>query len=62
MGRCVGQAGWPGEAEELFIQLTNLIDEDQDTLLLAWLDKRHKVRILTKNTHISFKAPTWYVG
>ena len=50
------------EAEELFIQLTNLIDEGQDTLLLAWLDKRHKVRIVTINTRISFKAPTWYVG
>ena len=50
------------EAEELFIQLTNLIDEDEDTLLLAWLDKRQTVRLLTKNSRISFKAPAWYVG
>lgn len=50
------------EAQELFIQLSTLINEDEDTLLLAWLDKRHKVRLLTKNTRFSFKAPSWYVG
>ena len=51
-----------GEAQELFIQLSCIIDEDEDTLLLAWLDKRHTVRLLTKNSRISFKAPAWYVG
>ena len=50
------------EAEELFIQLSDLIDEDEDTLLLAWLDKRHKVRLLTKSTGAGFQAPAWYLG
>lgn len=50
------------EAEELFIQLSNLIHEDEDTLLLAWLDKRHKIRLLTKNSGHSFQAPSWYLG
>lgn len=50
------------EAEELFIQLSDLISEDEDTLLLAWLDKRHKVRLLTKQSRLGFQIPAWYVG
>lgn len=50
------------EAEELFIQLSDLIHEGEDTLLLAWLDKRHKIRLLTKNSGHSFQAPAWYLG
>lgn len=50
------------EAEELFIQLSGLINEQEDTLLLAWLDKRHKVSLLTKNSGNGFKAPAWYLG
>lgn len=50
------------EAEELFIQLSDLIDEDEDTLLLAWLDKRHKLRMLTQKSGHSFQEPAWYIG
>lgn len=50
------------EAEELFIQLSDLIKQDEDTLLLAWLDKRHKIKMLTKSAGFGFRVPGWYVG
>ena len=50
------------EAEELFIQLSCLINEEEDTLMLAWLDKRRKVSSLTSNSRIGFQVPAWYVG
>lgn len=49
------------EAEELFIQLTELIDEQEDSLLLAWLDNSREPRLVSKRT-LNFKAPTWYAG
>ncbi len=50
------------EAEELFIQLSELIDEDDDTLLLAWLDKKRQARAITKGASIGFQRPAWYLG
>lgn len=49
------------EAEELFLQLTGLINEDEDTLLLAWLDGGREPRAVTV-TSLGFKAPAWYEG
>lgn len=50
------------EAEELFIQLSCLIDEEEDTLMLAWLDKRRQAISLSNNSNIGFQVPAWYVG
>ena len=50
------------EAEELFIQLSCLIDEEEDKLMLAWLDKRRKATSLTNNASIGFQVPTLYMG
>lgn len=51
------------EAEELFLQLTDLINEQEDSLLLAWMDKRRQPKMITavKQTH-DFQAPIWYEG
>ncbi len=49
------------EAEELFIQLTALIDENEDSLLLAWLDGGREPRAVTATT-LGFQAPAWYEG
>jgi CRISPR-associated protein Cas2 len=50
------------EAEELFIQLSELIDQGEDTLLLAWLDKKREAFPVTKAARISFQKPAWYLG
>jgi len=50
------------EAEELFIELTELIDTDEDTLMLAWLDNKRKAEAVTKCARIGFQIPAWYVG
>lgn len=51
------------EAEELFLQLTHLIDTQEDSLLLAWMDKYRTPRMVTavSKTH-DFQAPLWYEG
>lgn len=51
------------EAEELFLQLSDLLDETTDSLLLAWMDKKRKPRMVTvvKKTQ-NFQAPLWYEG
>ncbi len=51
------------EAEELFLQLTQLIDPQTDSLLLAWMDKYRVPRMVTavRRTH-DFQAPLWYEG
>lgn len=51
------------EAEELFLQLSALIDEKTDSLMLAWMDKSRKPRMVTavKQTH-DFQTPLWYEG
>ncbi len=50
------------EAEELLLQLTELIDPRRDKLLFAWLDERREARALTRAARISFRKPAWYVG
>ncbi len=50
------------EAEELFIQLSAIIDESEDSLLLAWLSQKHKARAITRYANISFLSPVWYAG
>lgn len=50
------------EAEELFIQLTSLIDKDEDSLLLAWLSQKKKAKAITKNARIGFQTPVFYTG
>ena len=50
------------EAEELFLQLTSLIDEQEDTLMLAWLDNKREAIAISHATGISFKEASWYLG
>ncbi len=50
------------EADELFLQLTTLIDSDEDYLLLAWLDNHRTAKALTKASQIGFNQPVWYEG
>jgi CRISPR-associated protein Cas2 len=50
------------EAQELFLQLVEIINEKEDVLLLAWLDKYRKAMGVTKGTRTGFKVPVWYVG
>ena len=51
------------EAEELFLQLTQLIDTQTDSVMLAWLDKQRAPRRVTavQKTH-DFQSPIWYEG
>jgi CRISPR-associated protein Cas2 len=48
------------EAEELFLQLTNLMDPEKDALLLTWLDGDREALALTKCAGIGFKVPVLY--
>jgi len=48
------------EAEELFLQLQALMDEETDRLLLAWLDKKRQPRALTAATTLGFKQAAWW--
>lgn len=50
------------EAEELFLQLTDMIDESEDSLLLAWLDGHQQPRAVTPKTRLGFQQPVWYQG
>lgn len=50
------------EAEELFLQLTGLMDETTDFLLLAWLDRSRKSKGLTSCSQPGFMVPVWYAG
>lgn len=51
------------EAEELFLQLTRLINPKEDSLLLAWMDKHRTPRMVTANTqNHNFQSPLWYEG
>ncbi len=51
-----------GEAEELFLQLTELLDQETDSLLLAWLDNDRESMGLTSCSRPGFKVPVWYAG
>ncbi len=50
------------EAEELFMQLTELIDEKEDRLLLAWLDDPAGAGLLVGKGSIGFQQPGLYLG
>jgi CRISPR-associated protein Cas2 len=50
------------EAEELFLQLTALIDETEDALMLAWLDNIQQARAVTESGRIGFQIPALYLG
>ena len=52
------------EAEALFLQLTRLLNEREDKLLLAWLDRSRQIRQITVNPQQHqphpFQTPLWY--
>jgi CRISPR-associated protein Cas2 len=50
------------EAEELFLQLTALIDESEDALMLAWLDNIKQASAVTESGRIGFQMPALYLG
>ncbi len=50
------------EADELFMQLVELIDPEEDALLLAWMDNTRASRPITRCARIGFQAPTLYLG
>jgi len=50
------------EAEELFLQLVELIDSHEDSLLLGWLDNERKTLALTQSARPSFLHPACYLG
>lgn len=50
------------EAEELFLELIDLIDPVTDALLLAWMDNTRESRPITRCARIGFRAPTLYLG
>lgn len=50
------------EAEELFLQLTEIIKQDEDKLMLMWIDRRRDAEALTKAANIGFQQPVWYVA
>ena len=50
------------EAEELFLELIDLIDTESDCLLLAWMDNARESRALTQAGRIGFRQPTLYLG
>ncbi len=50
------------EARELFLQLTDYLDENTDSLLLAWLDGSREARGLTRCSRPGFQVPVWYAG
>jgi CRISPR-associated protein Cas2 len=52
----------PAEADELFLQLVDLLDEAEDSLLLAWTDNGRESRPITRAARIGFRAPALYVG
>ena len=49
------------EAQELFLQLIDLIDPDQDHLLLAWMDNTRTSRPITRCARIGFRTPSLYL-
>lgn len=50
------------EAEELFLELLDLIDPETDALLLAWVDNTRESRPITQCARIGFRAPALYLG
>lgn len=53
----------PPEAEELFLQLTPLINKREDKLLLAWLDRTRPLRQVTAHPQPHpFHTPILFAG
>ncbi len=50
------------EAEELFLQLMEHIDQDTDRLVLAWVDKPEDAQVLVGGGYIGFRQPGLYLG
>jgi len=50
------------EATELFLQLGDIIDLDEDRLLLGWLDRKRKCRAVTRCATPGFLTPALYAG
>lgn len=50
------------EAEELLLQLTEMIDPKTDKLLFVWLDTKRPAKGLTKGATPKFNKPVWYIG
>jgi CRISPR-associated protein Cas2 len=50
------------EAGELFLQLIDQIEPNEDALLLAWTDPRRASRPVTRCARIGFQAPSIYLG
>ncbi|BBO79923.1 CRISPR-associated endonuclease Cas2 [Desulfosarcina ovata] len=48
------------EAKELFLQLTNLMDLEEDSLLFTRLDPHREAAALTRCKEIGFKVPVLY--
>jgi CRISPR-associated protein Cas2 len=48
------------EAKELFLQLTNLMNLKEDSLLFTRLDPHREAMALTKCKEIGFKVPVFY--
>jgi len=50
------------EATELFLQLSEILDSDEDKLMLGWLDKKRNCRAVTRCATPGFLAPAFYAG
>ncbi len=50
------------EAEELFLQLAGMIDNDEDSLLLAWVSRAEEARVLVGKGGIGFQRAGIYLG
>ncbi len=50
------------EAEELLLQLTEMMDKETDKLLFVWLDSHREPRAMTRGARICFNEPTVYQG
>ncbi len=52
----------PGEAEELFLQLTREMDLSEDRLLMVWVPQPQKSKTLVGKAEIGFKRAGIYLG
>ena len=50
------------EAQELFLQLTDFMDLNEDQLLFTWIDNHREAVAVTRNATIGFKIPVLYAG
>lgn len=50
------------QADEILLQLTEIIDLQQDKLLFVWLDNHRTAQALTKCAELNFKKLSYYIG